>query len=115
MAALPPRKQALIAAAAAIAVAGGGLLLATQYFTSPPEIPELAPVRVPPGSFRPTQAQLSDLKIEAVRLMTFRGGQFTDGVIASNDDATTPVFSPYTGRVSRVLVRQGRPCVPARR
>ena len=31
----------------------------------------------------------------------------TDGKIAINEDTTTPVFSPYSGRVSRLIARPG--------
>src|SRR5262249_43235327 len=31
----------------------------------------------------------------------------TDGKIAINDDTTTPVFSPYSGRVSRLIAKPG--------
>jgi cobalt-zinc-cadmium efflux system membrane fusion protein len=65
--------------------------------------------------FHPTRTQLRDLKISPVTLMTFRSERVTDGKIALNADKTTPVFSPYSGRVRKVLanlgdhVKQGQP------
>ena len=61
----------------------------------------------PPGVFRPTPAQWRDFDIRAVQPMSFQDEQDTDGKIATNDDRTTPVFSPYTGRVTRVFVQAG--------
>ena len=61
----------------------------------------------PPGVFRPTIAQWREFDVRAVQPMSFQDQQDTDGKIATNDDRTTPVFSPYTGRVTRVFVQAG--------
>jgi membrane fusion protein, heavy metal efflux system len=61
----------------------------------------------PRGSLQPTPAQLASLKISDVTTMTFRNEQKTDGKIALDGDRTTPVFSPYSGRVTRVMARLG--------
>jgi cobalt-zinc-cadmium efflux system membrane fusion protein len=60
-----------------------------------------------PGTFRPTTAQLANLMIVPVAATTFRTEQVTDGKIALNGDKTTPVFSPYSGRVTKVLANLG--------
>jgi len=39
--------------------------------------------------------------------MDFRGEQITDGTIATNDDTTTPVFSPYSGHVTKLFAKLG--------
>ena len=39
--------------------------------------------------------------------MSFREERATDGRIAINEDTTTPVFSPYSGRVSRLIAKPG--------
>ena len=67
--------------------------------------PEAAPA--PDGTFRPTKSQLESLKITPVASVSFRGEQVTDGAIAGNDDATTQVFSPYSGRVTRLIAKLG--------
>lgn len=59
------------------------------------------------GFFRPTDAQWSDLKFETVRAAPFPGLVVTEGSVATNDDTTTPVFSPYSGRVSRIIAKLG--------
>ena len=42
-----------------------------------------------------------------MRQVAFRDERATDGKIAINEDTTTPVFSPYSGRVSRLIARPG--------
>src|SRR5271169_1169292 len=70
---------------------------------------------VPPGTFRPTPAQMASLKVATLETMVFRGEERADGKIAINADKTTPVFSPYSGRVTQVManlgdnVKQGTP------
>src|SRR5215472_15729439 len=60
-----------------------------------------------PGTFRPTQQQWRDLKLERVTVRTFRPEQVTEGAIAVDDDLTTPVFSHYSGRVIKVAAMLG--------
>jgi membrane fusion protein, heavy metal efflux system len=59
------------------------------------------------GAFRPSDTQWESLKVVPVREVTFRDERTTDGKIAINDDTTTPVFSPYSGRVSRLIAKPG--------
>ncbi len=66
-----------------------------------------APAPAPPGTFRPSAAQWKSLKLETVRSMLFESECVTDGEIALNDDRTTPVFSPYSGRVSKLFAQAG--------
>lgn len=60
-----------------------------------------------PGTFRPTKEQWENLSSAPVQAMTFRTELLTEGHLAYNDDATTQVFSPYTGRVTRVFAKLG--------
>jgi membrane fusion protein, heavy metal efflux system len=60
-----------------------------------------------PSSFRPTDSQWQSLKIEPVQLKTFQNQHRTDGKIANDDDGTTPVLSPYSGRVTKLFVKAG--------
>jgi cobalt-zinc-cadmium efflux system membrane fusion protein len=63
--------------------------------------------KAPPGTFRPTEAQWAGFKIEPVRLVSFRPEQVTEGNIAIDDDLTTPVFSPFSGRVIKLITKLG--------
>jgi membrane fusion protein, heavy metal efflux system len=60
-----------------------------------------------PNSFRPTDSQWGSLKLQTVQLKTFQDQHTTDGKIANDDDTTTPVFSPYSGRVTKLFVKAG--------
>jgi cobalt-zinc-cadmium efflux system membrane fusion protein len=77
----------------------GGRLLA------PREAP--APAPSPPGTFRATAQQLKSLTVETVQMHGFVSEELTDGKIAVNGDRATPVFSPYSGRVTRVIAGLG--------
>jgi cobalt-zinc-cadmium efflux system membrane fusion protein len=64
---------------------------------------------------RLSRTQLATLEIKPVGTRTFHTEEVTDGQIALNGDTTTQVFSPYSGRVVRVMaspgeyVKQGAP------
>jgi cobalt-zinc-cadmium efflux system membrane fusion protein len=59
------------------------------------------------GAFKPSETQWSSLRMVAVTQVAFRDERATDGKIAINEDTTTPVFSPYSGRVSKLIARPG--------
>ncbi len=61
----------------------------------------------PPGTFRPTQQQLKTFTVEAVASHVFVSEELTEGKIGVNGDRSTPVFSPYSGRVTRVIAGLG--------
>jgi cobalt-zinc-cadmium efflux system membrane fusion protein len=68
---------------------------------------EATPAPLPSGFFKPTDDQWQSLTIAPVRRMEFGASVNTDGTIAAPDDATTQVFSPFTGRVTDVYVTVG--------
>jgi cobalt-zinc-cadmium efflux system membrane fusion protein len=92
----------LVAAAFALLVGGTALLRHLRAGDAPAKPPPS-----PPGTFRPTKEQWAALKIVPVQTKSFRTEQITDGNIAVNEDTATPVFSPYSGRVTRVIARLG--------
>jgi cobalt-zinc-cadmium efflux system membrane fusion protein len=55
--------------------------------------------------FRPSDAIWSSLAIEQVSERIFRAEHTTEGKIAVNEDSSTPIFSPYAGRVTKLLVK----------
>lgn len=57
--------------------------------------------------YTPTSAEWASLTIEPVIERTFRAETVTEGKIAVDEDRSTPVFSPYAGRVTKLLVRPG--------
>ena len=59
------------------------------------------------GAFRPSESQWAGFRFAKVEPIAFREERATDGRIAINEDTTTPVFSPYSGRVSRLIAKPG--------
>jgi cobalt-zinc-cadmium efflux system membrane fusion protein len=57
--------------------------------------------------YTPTPAEWASLTIQPVAERAFRAEHVTEGKIAIDEDRSTPVFSPYAGRVSKLLVRPG--------
>ncbi len=59
------------------------------------------------GAFRPSETQWASLRLAPVRQVSFRDERATDGKIAINEDTTTPVYSPFSGRVTRLIAKPG--------
>jgi membrane fusion protein, heavy metal efflux system len=59
------------------------------------------------GRYTPSPAEWASLTIQPVTERAFRAEYVTEGKIGIDEDRSTPVFSPYTGRVTKLLVRPG--------
>lgn len=109
---LPVKKQLYVVLLASIVI--GGLMLIRGRATEP--LAQAMPESAAPG-LHLTASQLATLEISWVRTRPFHSEEITDGQIALNGDTTTQVFSPYTGRVLKVLaspgeqVRKGAPLI----
>lgn len=57
--------------------------------------------------YTPSQAEWASLTLQPVAERAFRAEYVTEGKIGIDEDRSTPVFSPYTGRVTKLLVRPG--------
>src|SRR5664279_822696 len=57
--------------------------------------------------YTPTPAEWASLTIEPATERQFRAEHVTEGKIAVDEDRSTPVFSPYAGRVTKLLARPG--------
>jgi membrane fusion protein, heavy metal efflux system len=57
--------------------------------------------------YSPTPAEWASLSLQPVTERAFRAEYVTEGKIAIDEDRSTPVFSPYTGRVIKLLARPG--------
>lgn len=60
-----------------------------------------------PGVFELTPAQWTTLTVEPVRWHVFTSQHVTEGKITVNEDQSTPIYSPYSGRVKKLLARPG--------
>ena len=74
---------------------------------------ETTPIRTPqtirmgPGEIQLTSAQLPELKIGPVTAQNFESRRDAIGIIDFNQDKTVQVFSPYQGKIGKMLVRAG--------
>ena len=98
------RQLAILAVAAALVVFG--VVIVPKLVKPVTEQPAEATNQAP-GIFKPTKQQWAGFKVEPVRLVSFRPEQVTEGNIAIDDDLTTPVFSPYSGRVIKLIAKLG--------
>jgi cobalt-zinc-cadmium efflux system membrane fusion protein len=57
--------------------------------------------------YTPSPAEWASLTIQPVAERGFRAEQVTEGKIAIDEDRSTPVFSPYAGRVTKLLAKPG--------
>jgi cobalt-zinc-cadmium efflux system membrane fusion protein len=69
--------------------------------------PEGVPADTAAGSFRPTAQQLKTLSVATVATHRFASTEFTDGRIAVNANRSTPVYSPFSGRVVALTAAPG--------
>ncbi|MET0710743.1 MAG: efflux RND transporter periplasmic adaptor subunit, partial [Tardiphaga sp.] len=60
-----------------------------------------------PQRYTTTPAEWASLTIEPVTAHAFRAEHVTEGKIAVDEDKSTPVFSPYAGRGTKVLAKPG--------
>jgi cobalt-zinc-cadmium efflux system membrane fusion protein len=97
-------------------VAGGVLIAGIGGVVTPlvlgpladqPEHGRSAAPTGPRGIFAPTQQQWRDLGLQPVTIRAFRAERSTEGNIAIDDDLTTAVFSPYSGRVVKLIAKLG--------
>src|SRR5712691_1774350 len=107
--ALPLRLQVLLVL---LLVIGGGAVVWIVKSLSAVDVvgagatPSAHPERLR-GLFYPTAAQWATLTVEPVQHRVFRSEHVTEGKIAVDEDRSTPIFSPYAGRVTKLFVKPG--------
>jgi cobalt-zinc-cadmium efflux system membrane fusion protein len=91
-----------------LGVAGGAVLLVGKSRTTgETRDAEISSRAKTPGLFYPTAAQWATLTVEPVQQRVFRSEHVTEGKIAVDEDRSTPIFSPYAGRVTKLFVKPG--------
>jgi cobalt-zinc-cadmium efflux system membrane fusion protein len=101
-----PSRQVAMAAVLVVATAVG-FFCATGWRAQGAANDPSAPAAPQSGVFRPTKEEWAGLHVERVASRVFRPEEIAEGNIAVDDDLTTPVFSPYSGRVTRVIAKLG--------
>lgn len=99
-----PRRLALVLVTIALAI--GAVMGASRILVQRAKSSETS--RVVKGNsarFVPTDAEWASLAFEPAAEMAFRAEHITEGKIAVNEDSSTPIFSPYSGRVVKLLVK----------
>jgi cobalt-zinc-cadmium efflux system membrane fusion protein len=101
-------RRSIAIGVALLVLAGAGLFGFMHIGGAPPRNSDVSSQsRKGSGRYTPTPAEWASLTIEPVTEHDFRAEQVTEGKIAVNEDRSTPVFSPYTGRVVRLLAKPG--------
>lgn len=103
---LPRNAQLRILAIGAAAVAGVLIavpVLRDALLAKPePVLPKLVQ-----GGFRPDSAQWANITLGTVTARKFPGLVSVEAQVATDDETTTQVFSPFTGQVLNIAVRAG--------
>ncbi len=94
-----------VGAALVLAVVAAGFYYAGQPPERNSEISSQS--RMGFARYLPTSAEWAGLTIEPVTDRSFRAEHVTEGKIAVDEDRATPVFSPYAGRIIKLLARPG--------
>jgi len=98
------RRLAIVLTTAA--VVGVGVIGAVRMFVPHAKSTETThPTKVALPRYVPTVAEWASLTIEPVTERVFRAERITEGKIAVNEESATPIFSPYAGRVTKLLVK----------
>jgi cobalt-zinc-cadmium efflux system membrane fusion protein len=101
-------KQRLITAGVLLALAGGGAYGFLQSGGKQKNHSEISSQsRKNAQHFTPTPSEWATLTIEPVKKKIFRAEFVTEGKVAVDEDRSTPVFSAYAGRVTKLLARPG--------
>jgi cobalt-zinc-cadmium efflux system membrane fusion protein len=102
-----PRRRPWLSIIGGLVAAGaaGWFIFAPAEHAAP--APSLQASTLPAGEFRLSDVEMRALRIEPVLVRTFRPERVAEGRIAVNEDRSTPMLSPYTGRVTRAFARLG--------
>lgn len=91
-----------------VVVAGGAAFGLTRVGSAPKDHSDISSQsRKGLLRYAPTAAEWASLTVQPVTERAFRAEHVTEGKIAVDEDRSTPVFSPYAGRVTKLLARPG--------
>lgn len=104
-AATNPTPRRLFVLLAIIVVVGLGVFGVMRMLSPHEKSKETAAAKSELPRYVPSAAEWASLTVEPVTERVFRGEHATEGKIAINDDSSTPIFSPFAGRVTKLLVK----------
>jgi membrane fusion protein, heavy metal efflux system len=96
--------------ASGLALAAAGLLVAGSLYSEKTGVDHSemsSQSRQKSQRYAPSAAEWASLTIQPVAVRAFHTEHATEGKVAVDDDRSTPVFSPYAGRVTKLMVRPG--------
>jgi cobalt-zinc-cadmium efflux system membrane fusion protein len=100
-------RKPLLWMAAVVCVIGAAAFYLTSGTSSGANDSSDASVPVTKGALRLSDAQWATLTTVPVAERPFRSTVITEGKIAIDEDHSTSVFSPYAGRVTKLMVKPG--------
>jgi cobalt-zinc-cadmium efflux system membrane fusion protein len=92
-----------LGALVALVLLFGPKLLGKLFAPKPPQ----AAAAPPAGTFIATPRQWATLTFARVQATDFAAESQTDGKIATDDNRTTQIFSPFSGHVTKVMAKAG--------
>jgi cobalt-zinc-cadmium efflux system membrane fusion protein len=102
------KPKLLAVGAVLLALGGAGVYGVLNYGRAPKENLELSSQsRKGARNFTPSPSEWATLTIEPVCERIFRAEHVTEGKVAVDEDRSTPVFSPYAGRITKLLAKPG--------
>jgi cobalt-zinc-cadmium efflux system membrane fusion protein len=105
-----PRMRRSIATAVAVVVVLSAAVMATTLARRADKSAEsgISPAARKVGNlYYPTPKQRASLTVEPVGKLLFRAEHLTEGKISVDEDRATLVFSPYSGRVIKLMAKPG--------
>jgi membrane fusion protein, heavy metal efflux system len=99
-------RRSLVIGLALIAAAGLGAIGASRFLRAHDSAIEISSQAKPKLPFYvPTRSEWASLATETVSEHVFRAEHLAEGKIAVDEEISTPIFSPYAGRVVKLLVK----------
>jgi cobalt-zinc-cadmium efflux system membrane fusion protein len=98
-----PRAVQLLLLAIGAALVGTAVVFVLLPAASPEKAAEQPAAPATDGAVQLTGQQWAGMRVVPIKTMTFVISQETDGSIAIDDDLVTQVFSPYSGRVTKLF------------
>jgi len=95
----------LVIALTAVILGAAVIVGGSRMFAQRARSPKPSHVARDTSRFMPSEAEWASLATEPAKEQVFRAEHVTEGKIAVNEDSSTPIFSPYAGRVIKLLVK----------